>query len=213
MSGGPSISDLMAMIYVADVWECKVCHVETNWDGEEAPCLGGVCSGCGAPMERLTWRSHGEALERAIDAHADRAMEAGKALGLCRNEIKRLRYELTPEKKAARPDASLEKPLFVPLKKEYYEAFESGEKKIEYRRYGARWNEATCRVGRRVILSCGYGKRRRMLGVIAGFSKSREPLKTAPWRKCYGPATGDCACIEIEVIRAIESPVNLEVIL
>lgn len=39
------------------------------------------------------------------------------------------------------------KSLFVPLKKEYYEAFECGEKTVEYRAYGPRWNEKTCWVG------------------------------------------------------------------
>lgn len=36
------------------------------------------------------------------------------------------------------------KPLFIPLKKEYYEAFECGEKTVEYRAYGPWWNEKTC---------------------------------------------------------------------
>jgi hypothetical protein len=47
-------------------------------------------------------------------------------------------------------------PLFIPLRTEYFRAFERGEKVIEYRRYGRGWNERTCRIGRPVILSHGY---------------------------------------------------------
>lgn len=48
------------------------------------------------------------------------------------------------------------KPLFVPLKTEWFRAFERGEKTTEYRLYGARWNESTCIPGRAVTLSHGY---------------------------------------------------------
>jgi len=58
------------------------------------------------------------------------------------------------------------KPLFIPLKTEYFNAFKSGEKFIEYRAYGPRWNEKTCPAGRRVVLSKGYGKHERITGVI-----------------------------------------------
>lgn len=61
------------------------------------------------------------------------------------------------------------KPLFVPLKAEYYRDFASGLKTVEYRLYGPRWNERTCRPGRAVTLSLGYGKRERLRGVVAGF--------------------------------------------
>lgn len=61
------------------------------------------------------------------------------------------------------------KPLFVPLKAEYYRDFECGLKTTEYRLYGPRWNERTCRPGRPVTLSLGYGKRERLHGTIAGF--------------------------------------------
>ena len=60
----------------------------------------------------------------------------------------------------------MDKPLFIPLKTEYFEAFESGEKEAEIRRYGARWNTDTCYAGRRVVLSCGYGKARRLKGFV-----------------------------------------------
>lgn len=51
---------------------------------------------------------------------------------------------------------SEEKPLFIPLRRVWFEAFERGEKAVEYRAYGARWNERTCRPGRRATLSLGY---------------------------------------------------------
>ena len=62
-----------------------------------------------------------------------------------------------------------EKPLFIPLKAEYYEAFENGTKDTEYRRYGKIWNENNCRPGRTVTLSYGYGKARRMKGTVIDF--------------------------------------------
>ncbi len=88
--------------------------------------------------------------------------------------------------------------LFVPLKTAYYEAFERGDKNTEYRRYGRGWNEHTCRVGRPVVLSKGYGKANRLRGRIVGFRKRH--MNTAAWIDCYG-APGLAACIRIEVLR------------
>lgn len=62
-----------------------------------------------------------------------------------------------------------ERPLFIPLKREYFRAFENRTKTVEYRLYGPRWNERTCRTGRAVTLSLGYGKRHRLSGRITGF--------------------------------------------
>jgi len=61
--------------------------------------------------------------------------------------------------------------LFVPLVTRYYEAFERGEKTEELRIYGPRWNEATCRIGRAVTLSKGYGKKHRLHGNIWKFQR------------------------------------------
>lgn len=61
------------------------------------------------------------------------------------------------------------KPLFIPLKTEYYNRFKDGSKRSELRLYGARWNENTCKVGRKVVLSKGYGKQARMPGIIKEF--------------------------------------------
>ena len=51
-------------------------------------------------------------------------------------------------------------PLFVPLKREYFEACERDEKDREYRPHGKRWNSATLWPGRPAILSLGYSGRR-----------------------------------------------------
>lgn len=56
--------------------------------------------------------------------------------------------------------AKPEKPLFIPLKTEWFRMFEDGTKDTEYRAYGPRWNENTCRVGRAVTVSHGYSGKR-----------------------------------------------------
>jgi hypothetical protein len=53
----------------------------------------------------------------------------------------------------------------------YYHAFERGEKTDELRLYGPRWNEKTCRIGRAVTLSKGYGTQHRLHGTIAAFKR------------------------------------------
>lgn len=68
-----------------------------------------------------------------------------------------------------------EKPLFIPLRREWFEKIASGEKGTEYRAYGTRWNERSCRIGREVVVSCGYGKSRRLRKVVASF-------KALDWR-------------------------------
>lgn len=89
-----------------------------------------------------------------------------------------------------------EKPLFIPLKTQFYEAFCDGTKTTEYRRAGNRWNEATCRIGRRVVISKGYGKQSRRSGVVAGFRVDR--MDSDDWIECYGQP-GDAACIDIRL--------------
>lgn len=79
-----------------------------------------------------------------------------------------------------------EKPVFIPLRREWYELFARRAKTSEYRPYGPRWNEKTCRIGRRVTLSLGYGKARRLHGVIIGFEKSEDATRTEAWKSCYG---------------------------
>jgi len=59
-----------------------------------------------------------------------------------------------------------EKALFIPLKTEWYEAFESGVKRAELRIYGM-----PCRIGRAVTLSKGYGTKNRIHGHVSNFEK------------------------------------------
>src|SRR3954470_8213296 len=61
-----------------------------------------------------------------------------------------------------------EKPLFIPLKTEWFRQFESGAKDTEYRAYGPRWNERTCRIGRSATVSHGYSGQR-LQRVVAAF--------------------------------------------
>lgn len=91
--------------------------------------------------------------------------------------------------------------LFIPLKTEYFEAFANGSKDTEYRPYGPRWNERTCRVGRPVVLSKGYGNGQRLRGVVVKFERTRTSRVSAAWEKCYGCREADMACIGIEVRR------------
>lgn len=91
------------------------------------------------------------------------------------------------------------KSLFIPLKTEHFEAFRAGTKTVEYRPYGARWNERTCAVGRPVVLSKGYGKAHRLAGRVAEFSQSSMPIVTKAWRDCYGDRVCVAACIRIDL--------------
>lgn len=96
----------------------------------------------------------------------------------------------------------IEKPLFIPLKAEFFEAFERGEKDTEYRLSGPRWNIRTCRIGRKVVLSCGYGKARRLSGVIVGFEIESDPtMKFRRWLELYpkSAAAAGVACIKIQL--------------
>lgn len=90
-----------------------------------------------------------------------------------------------------------EGPLFIPLRGEHFDAFERGDKDTEFRQYGARWNEQTCRPGRQVVLSRGYGKQRRILGRIDRFDV-RSPRVVKAYREIYG-RRGKAACIRIIV--------------
>lgn len=94
--------------------------------------------------------------------------------------------------------------LFIPLKREHYEAFVSGEKNIEYRAYCKRWNENVCRIGRHVVLSLGYGKQRRVSGVIVGYAVRTFGALGLPVRRqllaLYGEQhPANIACIHIAI--------------
>jgi hypothetical protein len=101
------------------------------------------------------------------------------------------------------------KPLFIPLKRQYFEEFEQGKKQFEYRTYGSRWNEQTCLVGRRVIISLGYGKQRRTEGKIVSFDTCATPQLLPGWSHCFGDSHFTAAVIGIRLnkkARPIVSP-------
>jgi hypothetical protein len=92
----------------------------------------------------------------------------------------------------------MDKPLFIPLKTEYFDAFASGVKSIEYRQFGPRWNEKTCLIRRPVVLSCGYGKGRRLYGVITAF-EIKNWLEVEETRSIYCfPCMIACIHIKLE---------------
>jgi len=95
----------------------------------------------------------------------------------------------------------LTKALFVALKTEYYEAFADGSKCEELRLYGPRWNEETCRPGRDVVLSKGYGKHARLKGLIWKFKRQHGSLFGSGYRadikKIFGSTDVMIACISI----------------
>lgn len=90
-------------------------------------------------------------------------------------------------------------PLFLALRSQYYQEFKMREKKIEYRRYGKGYNEETCPVGRRVLLSKGYSKAQRMTGVIVSFEVSDLPKEGDEWLDRFGDHEGPAACIHIRL--------------
>ena len=96
-----------------------------------------------------------------------------------------------------------DRPLFVPLNTEFYEAFADGRKTDELRRYGPRWNERTCSVGRRVVLSKGYGKAHRLNGRIWKFKKQHGSTFGSTYRasieRIYGTLDINIACIGIRL--------------
>lgn len=50
------------------------------------------------------------------------------------------------------------KPLYLVLARVHFEAFLDGSKSFEIRRYGTRYNERTCAIGREVLLQLGYSR-------------------------------------------------------
>jgi hypothetical protein len=104
-----------------------------------------------------------------------------------------------PRSRAATGYAATEKPLFIPLKREFFEAFERGEKTEEYRPMGPRWNHETCRHGREVVLSLGYGKGRRLRGKIVAFTVHHRAFELPGWVECYGDRKGEAAVIGVKL--------------
>jgi len=89
--------------------------------------------------------------------------------------------------------------MFIPLRGKFYDEFEAGTKTTEYRPYNGRFNERTCRPGRAVVLSRGYGKSRRLRGEIVSFRVEKNPKHLPGWVECYGSVEKKAACIEIKI--------------
>ncbi len=87
-------------------------------------------------------------------------------------------------------------PLFIPLRRQWFEAFASGEKRQEWRRHGPRWNAETCAVGRPVTLALGY-TRTRLQGVVTSFAV--RPARSTAVAALYGDGT-PCAVIGIALV-------------
>lgn len=70
-----------------------------------------------------------------------------------------------------------EKPLFIPLRTYWFNEFASGDKDTEYRAYGPRWNERTCRVGREAVISHGYSGARinRRVAAFLKLTRAESP--------------------------------------
>jgi hypothetical protein len=83
------------------------------------------------------------------------------------------------------------KPLFIPLKAQFFDAFADGSKGEEYRAYGPRWNEATCVPGRPAVLSRGYGKHQRIHCTVAGFRRIRASDLPQPTQDSVRAIFGD----------------------
>lgn len=94
------------------------------------------------------------------------------------------------------------KPIFIPLKSEYYQAFLDGSKRIEYRRAGVgQFTLAKCTPGRDVTLSKGYGRRDRIRGTVVRSWIEHHEHPAGAIAACYGHQPIDIIAIEITVDR------------
>lgn len=94
---------------------------------------------------------------------------------------------------------SEQRPIFLPLKRAFFEAFENGEKDTEYRLHGPRWNGSVITPGRAVTLSLGYSGRRRN-GVVKKTWVDTNPKALRGWKECYPNSEADAFCFQIELI-------------
>ncbi len=100
------------------------------------------------------------------------------------------------------------KPLFIPLKAEHFVAFRDRYKTMEFRKYGARWNEKTCPPARPVVLSKGYGKQERLAGKVSFFKKcyggSLPPLAQMQVMQIFGTTDLQIAIIGVTHLKPVE---------
>lgn len=136
-------------------------------------------------------------LKRVPDVLIARMSDKQREIILAELEEQAARYK-TPKLECENMKA-----LFIPLKTEYYEAFSNGSKREELRRYGSRWNEKTCTVGRPVILSKDYGKQSRMTGRILKFKRQHGTTFGSTYRAdildVFGTLDIEIACVAIEM--------------
>lgn len=105
------------------------------------------------------------------------------------------------------------KPLFVALKTKFYEQFKYGLKRYELRKLNSNFNAQTCKIGKAVILSKGYGNHERLGCYITSYKEvngSDLPLnmqKSA--REVYGTATLRFAIIGLSKPRKLDSKGNV----
>src|SRR4051812_15141940 len=84
------------------------------------------------------------------------------------------------------------RPLFVPLKRQWFDAFQNGSKRVEWRAYGPRWNRRSAHRGRRVVLSLGYSGAR-LTGTVVRTRCVRADDAPAAARAIYPHAKYLCA--------------------
>lgn len=93
--------------------------------------------------------------------------------------------------------------LFLPLKSEHFDRFDDGSKDTERRVYGKKWNTTVCHVGRKVTLSRGYGKKKRLVGVITNVHLTDFQFLTPKTQEdliaCYGNGVVRETIIEITI--------------
>lgn len=144
-----------------------------------------------------------DARDLELRAQAEEHAGAIRLLGIerARLDVERQALRSVLERAASREP----RPLFIPLKAEFYAAFKAGTKTEELRRHGPRWNQQTCAVGRRVVLSRGYGRQHRLSGRVVRFTSAPAARFGRPDREAiaqiYGTLDIWIACIGIEVER------------
>lgn len=84
------------------------------------------------------------------------------------------------------------RPLFIPLRREWFNAFRDGTKRIEWRVYGGRWNVDSAFTGRAVTLSLGYSGAR-LLGQVVKVERVEADNAHAAARAIFPHATHFCA--------------------
>jgi hypothetical protein len=92
-------------------------------------------------------------------------------------------------------DAAPIKSIFVPLHSKHWVDFRDRRKTIEWRAWGARWNDRTISPGRTIILANGY-TRARLHGVVVKAHRVSRLLAPDGARAIYPDVEAFCA-IEI----------------